>query len=331
MVKPEKGNDIRELIIKTGLNENLKKEIRQAYQHLCKKVGVNNLDVAVRSSATAEDLPEASFAGQQETFLNVQGEEELLDTCLKCFASLFTDRAISYRTANHFEHEKVKLSIGVQQMVRSDLASSGVIFTLDPETGAKNVILLTSAYGLGENVVAGRVDPDEFLVSKPLLSKASLPIIRRKLGAKQQRMVYSTHKDARTINKEVSEVDRNNFSLSDEEIIQLSQWSKTIEDYYSTLNQKDTPMDIEWGKDGITGKLFILQARPETVHTSYKAVAEVMSLQKKSQVLIQGSAVGAKIGVGTVRIINNVSELKNFKQGEILVSEMTDPDWEPVM
>jgi pyruvate,water dikinase len=222
--------------------------------------------VAVRSSATAEDLPEASFAGQQETFLNVQGERDVLEACLNCFASLFTDRAISYRVAHGFDHRKVKLSVGVQRMVRSDLGAAGVIFTLDTETGARNVVLITSAYGLGENVVGGRVDPDEFLVSKPLLELAKAPILRRKVGAKQLRMVYAAHGTRRTKNVEVSRMDRERLSIEDADVIQLARWASLIEAYYGELHGRETPMDIEWGKDGKTGELFILQARPETVH-----------------------------------------------------------------
>lgn len=326
------GRDIRSLIRSAGLPKDVAEQIKKAYRELCKQTIVNDVDIAVRSSATAEDLPEASFAGQQETFLNVRGEEDLLDACLNCFASLFTDRAISYRVGGGFEHRKVRLSIGVQQMVRSDLASSGVIFTLDTETGARNVILITSAYGLGENVVGGRVDPDEFLVLKPLLDKAKNPIIKRKVGAKQLRMVYETHGTKRTKNIDVSQLEKQNFSLNDSEVIQLGKWAKAIEDYYSAINRRDTPMDIEWGKDGKTGKLFILQARPETVHASRGLKdTEVMTLQKRSKILLSGKAVGSKIGVGPARIVNDVSELHLFQEGEILVADMTDPDWEPVM
>ncbi|NJM10205.1 MAG: phosphoenolpyruvate synthase, partial [Bdellovibrionaceae bacterium] len=253
------GNKVREWVRAAGIPQEVRVEIHAAYAKLCSQVGVENLDVAVRSSATAEDLPDASFAGQQETFLNIRGEDQLLTACLNCFASLFTDRAISYRTNKGFEHDKVRLSVCVQQMVRSDLSSSGVIFTLDTESGARNVILLTSAYGLGENVVAGRVDPDEFLISKPLLGKAPNPILRKKLGSKQLKMVYSGHGSRTTKNLEVSEVEREAFSISDSDAVRLCEWAATIESYYSELNRRDTPMDIEWGKDGRTGELFILQ------------------------------------------------------------------------
>lgn len=326
------GREIRELIRATGLSTDISTAIRNAYTELCQLVGLEDVDVAVRSSATAEDLPAASFAGQQETFLNVRGAEAVIEACLNCFASLFTDRAISYRTTNGFDHRKVRLSIGIQQMIHSDRASSGIIFTLDTETGARNVILISSAYGLGENIVGGRVDPDEFLILKPMLETARVPIIRKKLGSKQLRMVYSTHGTRRTKNVEVSRVDQEKFSLTNEEIIELARWSLIIEDYYSKLNKKDTPMDIEWAKDGVTDELYILQARPETVHSIQKPhEAEVMSLKKRSAVILKGKAVGAKIGSGPARVVNEVTDLKSFKQGEVLVADMTDPDWEPVM
>lgn len=320
------AREVREQIRSHGLPSDIKTDIRNAYIELCQLVGIEDVDVAVRSSATAEDLPGASFAGQQETFLNIRGVESLLEACLNCFASLFTDRAISYRSSHGFDHRKVRLSIGVQQMVHSDLASSGVIFTLDTETGARNVILITSAYGLGENIVGGRVDPDEFLVLKDVLETARVPIIKRKLGAKQFRMVYSTHGSRRTKNIEVSQEDQMKYSLQDHEIVKLANWSLIIEDHYST------PMDIEWAKDGVTGELYILQARPETVYAIQKPEeAQIMSLEKRSEIILKGRAVGAKIGAGTVRVVNHVSELKKFQQGEVLVTDMTDPDWEPVM
>lgn len=326
------GRDVRELIRSRGLSTDISTDIRNAYTELCQLVGLEDVDVAVRSSATAEDLPEASFAGQQETFLNVRGSEAVLEACLNCFASLFTNRAISYRSAHGFNHRKVRLSIGIQQMVHSDQAASGVLFTLDTETGARNMILINSAYGLGENIVGGRVDPDEFLVLKPVIETAHVPIIRRKLGAKQLRMVYSTHGTNRTKNIEVSKRDQQKFSITDQEVITLARWSLIIEEYYSALNKKDTPMDIEWAKDGVTGELYILQARPETVHSIRKPQeAEVMSLKKRSQVILKGKAVGAKIGAGPVRVVNDVSEIKDFQEGEVLVADMTDPDWEPVM
>ena len=330
------GHEIRALIRSTGVPEDVANEIREAYTQLCLRSGVEELDVAVRSSATAEDLPDASFAGQQETFLNIRGPEDLLVACTNCFASLFTDRAISYRFTKGFEHSKVRLSICVQQMVRSDLASSGVIFTLDTESGARNVILVNSAYGLGENIVGGRVDPDEFFVLKPLLAQlngnATVPILRRKAGLKQVKMVYSGHGSRTTKNIEVSRADQEKLSISDDDVIKLAKWALIIEQYYSKLNGRDTPMDIEWGKDGRTGELFILQARPETVHSLESALQQSsFVLNERSRVLVSGRAVGAKIGAGPVRIIKDASELDQFKNGEILVADMTDPDWEPVM
>lgn len=320
------GREVRSQIQAVGLPKDVSTAIRNAYANLCAFLGTQDIDVAVRSSATAEDLPEASFAGQQETFLNVRGEEALVQACLRCFSSLFTDRAISYRATNKFDHEKVRLSIGVQQMVRSDQAASGVIFTLDTESGSRNVVLLTSSYGLGENVVAGRVDPDEFLILKPTLATARMPIIKRSRGAKQSKMVYSSHGSRTTKVIEVPRADQEKYSLSDLEVIQLARWACDIEEYYGT------PMDIEWAKDGGTGDLFILQARPETVHSRReKKGTEVMSLERKSTILLKGRAVGSRIGAGPVRIIKDVSELKHFRQGEILVAGMTDPDWEPVM
>lgn len=330
------GHEIRTLIRSTGIPDKVAGEIREAYSQLCLRSGVEELDVAVRSSATAEDLPDASFAGQQETFLNIRGQEDLLVACANCFASLFTDRAISYRSTKGFEHSKVRLSICVQQMVRSDLASSGVIFTLDTESGARNVILVNSAYGLGENIVGGRVDPDEFFVLKPLLGQSNgkpmVPILRRKAGLKQLKMVYSGHGSRTTKNIEVSRVEREKLSISDADVIKLAEWALAIEQYYSKLNSRETPMDIEWGKDGRSGDLFILQARPETVHSLESSLQQSsFILNERSRVLVSGRAVGAKIGAGPVRIVNDVAELDQFKNGEVLVADMTDPDWEPVM
>lgn len=326
------GKKIREEILSSSIPKEISADIKNAYSSLCQLVGRDDLDVAVRSSATAEDLPEASFAGQQETFLNIQGEEELLKACLKCYASLFTDRAISYRQEHGFDHRKVLLSIGIQQMIRSDLASSGVIFTLDTESGARNVVLVTSSYGLGENIVGGRVDPDEFLVVKSLMDTSPLPIIRRKLGGKQLRMIYGGKTGERTFNKEVTALERERFSINDEEVLQLAKWAHQIEEYYSDLNHRDTPMDLEWAKDGNNNELYILQARPETVHAvEAPKEIEIMKLKKKSEILLKGKAVGTKIATGKAKLIHDVSELQDFKEGEILVAEMTDPDWEPVM
>jgi pyruvate, water dikinase len=323
---------IRSLIKEAEMPLELIDEINMAYKKLSKLVGVENCDVAVRSSATAEDLPGASFAGQQETFLNIQGETDLIHACKNCFASLYTDRAISYRVNKGFRHSDVRLSICVQRMVRSDLGSSGVIFSLDPESGARNVILVTSAFGLGENVVAGKVDPDEFIVQKDLLEIAKNPIIRRKCGAKQLRLIYSTHGTKTTKNVEVSEAERKSFSLTDHDVVQLAKWTKLIESHYTKIYGKDTPMDIEWGRDGRTGELFILQARPETVHAiDENEFLGVYELLEKSKILLNGTAVGTKIGAGAVRILKDANELSSFKSGEVLVADMTDPDWEPVM
>jgi len=326
------GQEIRHLILEMEIPEEIKKEIKISYEKLCGLCEMVDVDVAVRSSATAEDLPEASFAGQQETFLHIRGEKALLDACLNCFASLFTNRAISYRASKNIEHRKVQLSIGVQQMVRSDLSSSGVMFTIDTETGSPNIILINSSYGLGENIVGGRVDPDEFTILKPLLYSAENPILRKKRGKKQYRLKYATEGNIKTKNELVTFLDQEKFSLENSDIIQLAKWGEVIEKYYSEIYKKSTPMDIEWAKDGRTNELFILQARPETVH-SVKPKNEIieMKLKMKSKILLKGSAIGTKIGSGQVRIINDVRDLSHFREGEILVADMTDPDWEPVM
>lgn len=326
------GLTIRSMIMQKGLPKDVKKEILNAYRNLGQKLQKTNIDVAVRSSATAEDLPEASFAGQQETFLNIHNESDLLEACIKCIASLFTNRAISYRVTNKFNHRKVKISIGIQQMIHSHLASSGVIFTLDTETGADNVILVTSAYGLGENIVAGKVEPDEFMVAKPMLGIAPNPIVRKRLGSKKMRMIYSTKRGETTKNIDVSQQNREIFSIEDSEILKLADWSKKIENYFSIKNNKYTPMDIEWAKDGRSGKLFILQARPETIHGSKKTlVFEKTHLLQTGNILCEGMAVGTSIGSGKVKIIKSTNEINQIKDGDILVTEMTDPDWGPVL
>lgn len=326
------GQKIRTMIKSVKFSETLANEIKDAYRQLSQLTKMPDCDVAVRSSATAEDLPGASFAGQQETFLNVRGEEDLLTACSNCFASLFTDRAISYRVNKGFKHAQIKLSIFVQQMVRSDLAASGVIFTLDPESGAKNVILVSSAYGLGENVVGGKVDPDEFMVQKDLLGKAPLPIIRKKIGAKQMQLIYAGHGTRTTKNVEVSQALREKKSITDEDILKLATWAKIIEEHYSRIHGQDMPMDIEWAKDGRNDELYILQARPETVHTSrHETLNESFHLLEKSEVILKGRAVGTRIGAGWVRVVHDVDELSDFQPGEVLVTDMTDPDWEPVM
>lgn len=327
----EAGRKARELMRRTGIPVEVKDEIARAYMELEEKLG-KNVAVVVRSSATAEDLPDASFAGQQESFINVRGVLDLLDACLDCFASLFTDRAISYRIDKGFDHMAVRLSIGVQQMVRSDLACSGVMFTLDPESGHKNVVLITSAWGMGENIVQGRVDPDEIIVFKPTLGTAPDPVIRRKVGAKQCKMILREHSAERTQNLDVLPHESEILSLSDKEAIQLAKWGVKIEEHYSQRHGHWTPMDIEWAKDGLTGELFIVQARPETIHkqATYNRIV-TYELQKPGQPLLSGRAVGDAVGTGVARVINSPKELHKFEEGDVLVADMTDPDWEPIM
>ncbi len=328
----ERGKKIRSLIYNAKIPDDLQKEIIISYKKLCDEYGPNT-DVAVRSSATAEDLPNASFAGQQETFLNIRGEDLLIDACKKCFASLYTDRAISYRVDKGFDHLSVALSIGVQKMVRSDLASSGVIFSIDTETGFKDAILITGAYGLGETVVQGTVNPDEFYVFKPTLKTGFRPIIQRKLGTKEIKMIYASETDSEsTVVNPVPLEDRNRFCLNDDEILTLAKWTTIIEDHYSQKAGYFKPMDIEWGKDGKTGELFILQARPETVQSQKDInVLESYVLLDKKEPIVKGTSVGSKIGAGPVHVIESVNDIRRFRKGEILVSDMTDPDWEPIM
>ena len=327
----EIGKKARETILRAELPDNLKEEIANAYKKLCRQYGANT-DVAVRSSATAEDLPDASFAGQQETYLNIRGEHALMDACKKCFASLFTDRAISYRVDKGFSHFKVSLSVGVQKMVRSDKACSGVMFSIDTETGFKDAVLINAAYGLGENVVQGSVNPDQFYVFKPTLMKGFRPIISKKLGSKKMKMIYSKNKANPTINVKVPEKERLRFVLSGDEILKLSKWACIIEDYYSKKARKFKPMDMEWAKDGVTNELFIVQARPETVQSQRNMnVLEEYVLKEKSAVILTGLSVGMKIGSGKAHVIKNVKDIKNFRHGEILITEKTDPDWEPIM
>ena len=328
----EKGRKARETILKAEFPKELKDEISTAYKKLCKQYGANT-DVAVRSSASAEDLPTASFAGQQETYLNIRGEHALIDSTKKCFASLFTDRAISYRVDKGFSHFKVSLSVGVQKMVRSDKACSGVMFSIDTETGFKDAVLINAAYGLGENVVQGSVNPDQFYVFKPALQKGFKPIISKKLGSKKIKMIYSKNgaKHA-TKNIEVAHKERFKFVLNDNEILKLSKWAIIIEDYYSKKARKFKPMDMEWAKDGITNELYIVQARPETVQSQKNLnILEEYILKEKSPVILTGLSVGMKIGAGKAHVIKNVKDIKSFRQGEILITEKTDPDWEPIM
>lgn len=328
-----RGKKVREIILKAPFPADLEKVIISSYNDLCKSYKQTNVDVAVRSSATAEDLPDASFAGQQETYLNISGPEALIEACHRCFASLFTDRAISYRQDKGFNHFDVYLSIVVQKMVRSDSASSGVMFTMDTESGFDKVVLVTGAWGLGENVVQGAVNPDEFYIFKPTLATGHKPVIHKKLGLKQKKMIYNTGPNAKEPVRNVitTKVERNSFVLSDDELITLAKWACAIEKHYNKN------MDIEWAKDGDgktvgSGNLFIVQARPETVHSQRKANSyETYVLKGTSKVLVTGTAVGAKIGRGELNIIENASEITKFKPGQVLVTDMTDPDWEPIM
>lgn len=320
----KRGERIRSLISTATCPAELDQEIRAAYRGMESKYG-KNVDVAVRSSATAEDLPTASFAGQQMTYLNVRGEDELVGKVMECFASLFTNRAISYRVDKGFDHSSVYLSVGVQKMVRSDLACSGVIFSIDTETGFRDVVYITAAYGLGENVVQGTVNPDQFYVFKPTLKTGFRPIVERKLGTKEKKMVYKGD-GIGTEQKKVPVEAQREFVLSDDEVLTLAEWACIIEEHYGL------PMDIEWAKDGGTGELFIVQARPETVHSQMDtAMLRTYVLEEEGELLLTGEAVGTKIGQGEVNVIEASSEIHQFKRGQVLVTDMTDPDWEPIM
>jgi pyruvate, water dikinase len=326
------GQRLREMIYEAPLPEDLASEIVAAYHHLCEQYG-DDTDVAIRSSATAEDLPSASFAGQQESYLNIRGNAQLLDACRRCFASLFTDRAISYRIDQGFDHFKVALSIGVMKMVRSDLAASGVMFTIDTETGFRDVVLINGAYGLGENVVQGAVNPDEFYVFKPTLKGGFSPIVGKKLGEKKIKMIYGRGgSKVVTRNIEVPEQERRLFCLSDEEVLELSRYAMTIEEHYSRKLGHWQPMDIEWAKDGITGELYIIQARPETVQSQRALdLLEVYRLEEKGTVVATGTSVGEKIAGGPARVITDLHRLSEFRPGDILLADTTTPDWEPIM
>jgi len=348
----ERGRLARSLVLHTPFPPELEAAITQTYLKLCDRYNGSSdfcdrlapdqqeeckrysghTDVAVRSSATAEDLPDASFAGQQETYLNVYGVNAVLEACHKCFASLFTDRAISYRTIKGFSHFDVALSVGVQKMVRSDLATSGVMFTIDTETGFKHAALVTAAYGLGENVVQGAVNPDEYLVFKPTLKTGYKPILEKRLGSKEIKMVYDLGGSKLTKNIPVPEPDRKKYALSDQEILALAKWACIIEDHYSAVRGVYTPMDIEWAKDGLTGELFIVQARPETVQSQKStSVLRNYKLQGTGEVIVTGRAVGEMIGQGKARVILDVQKIDQFQPGEVLVTNKTDPDWEPIM
>ncbi len=327
------GAIIREWIMYSELPEDLAEEIVTAYRTLGEEYGPNP-DVAVRSSATAEDLPAASFAGQQDTYLNIRGVPHLLTTCRQVFGSLFTDRAISYRTHHGFAHMDVALSIGIQKMVRSDLGASGVIFTIDTETGFRDVVFITSAYGLGENVVQGKVNPDEFYVSKTMLGKGFRPILKRQLGEKAIKMIYTSDTAAgiSTRNVRVRREEREQFSLNDDEILELARGAIVIEKHYSEKSGHPMPMDIEWAKDGRSGDLFIVQARPETVQSlADTRYHETYSLKTRGRLIVSGKSVGGKIAAGRARVIFEATQMGDLKPGEILVTDITDPDWEPVM
>jgi pyruvate,water dikinase len=327
-----RGHAARVAILDMPLPKELRDAVITAYEKLCERLGYEP-ELAVRSSATAEDLPEASFAGAAETFLNVRGREALLRAVHQCFASLFTDRAISYRARLGYDHLRVAISVGVQPMVRSDKASSGVIFTLDTESGFRDVVLISSSYGLGEYVVQGVVTPDEWLVFKPTLKTGHRPIVSRRLGTKEVRLVYGDGSRT-TCSESTPASERKRYSLSDDEVLTLARWACVIEEHYSAQAGHPQPMDIEWAKDGTTGELFIVQARPETVHSSKatQASAEIYRLTgEHGSSLVTGQAVGEKIGTGRVRIVREAAELQEVKDGEVLVARLTDPDWEPVM
>jgi pyruvate,water dikinase len=320
------GKEIRGWIVDTALPGDLEQAIREAYIKLCKDAGATDIAVAVRSSATAEDLPDASFAGQQETFLNVVGIDDVLHKVKEVFASLYNDRAIAYRVHQGFKHEDVFLSAGVQLMVRSDVGAAGVLFTLDTESGFRDVVFVTGSYGLGEMVVQGAVNPDEFYVFKPTLNQGKPAVLRRSLGAKQQRMVYSDQPGERVRIEETPVADRNRFCIDDKDVEELSRQSLVIEKHYGR------PMDIEWAKDGNTGKLYIVQARPETVKSrAHATVLERFQLNERGKVLTEGRAIGQKIGSGKARVIRSLADMSKVQPGDVLVADMTDPDWEPVM
>jgi pyruvate,water dikinase len=327
----ERGQAVRQAILNATLPADLQTVIGDAYRQLQGGSAVP-LDVAVRSSATAEDLPDASFAGQQETYLNVHGTAALLETCKRCFASLFTDRAISYRVDKGFDHFKVALSIGVQRMVRSDLACSGVMFTIDTESGFRDAVMISAAYGLGENVVQGSVTPDEYLVFKPTLKTGHRPVLQKTVGSKEFKLIYDTGGGKMVKNVPVAPGDRAKLALTDDEVLELARWACIVEDHYSAKRGQHAPMDLEWAKDGITGELFIVQARPETVQSRKDLdVLEAYVLSTRSKVLTSGRSVGAKIATGRVRVIKSAEFIGQFQEGEVLVTDKTDPDWQPIM
>ena len=320
------GREIRDWVITAPLPAALEKDVRDAYAKLCADAGAENVSVAVRSSATAEDLPDASFAGQQETYLNVSGIEAVLTKVREVFASLYNDRAIAYRVHHGFKHEDVFLSAGVQLMVRSDIGASGVLFTLDTESGFRDVVFITGSYGLGEMVVQGAVNPDEFYVHKPTLRAGRPAVLRRQIGAKQLKMIYSDQPGELVKTVDTSAEERGRFCITDAEIEELARQSLTIEKHY------DRPMDIEWAKDGNTGKLYIVQARPETVKSrDHVNKLERYSLSKRGELVAEGRAIGHKIGAGRARVVKSLDDMNRVEAGDVLVTDMTDPDWEPVM
>lgn len=326
-----RARELRFLLRSAPIPSLLDRQIRDAYRILCAQEQ-RQVEVAVRSSATAEDLPNASFAGQQETYLNIQGEDELLLACRRCFASLFTERAISYRAHQGFDHMKVALSVGVQKMVRSDLACAGVMFSIDTESGFRDVVLITGAYGLGENVVQGTVNPDEFYVFKPTLLEGYKPIIAKHLGNKKIKMIYGDDEKHPVKNVPVGRHQQLSFTLSEDEILTLAKWACAIEQHYSHRAGSDLPMDIEWAKDGLTGELYIVQARPETVISQRcQQALQHYSLTDKGEILAKGRAVGQAVGQGPARIIVSAEDISKFRDGEVLITDSTDPDWEPIM
>lgn len=327
-----RGAKIRDLISHASMPPELEEEITSSYARLSQRYEESLLAVAVRSSATAEDLPDASFAGQQDTYLNIRGTGQLIECIKRVYASLFTNRAISYRVDKGFDHMKVALSAGIQKMVRSDLASAGVMFSIDTETGFKNAVFITGAYGLGENVVQGAVSPDEAYVFKPTLKEGYKPVLSRHLGDKNIKMVYSESLKNPTKNVPVPLDEQKKYCLNEEELIALAQYAVTIEEHYSALAGKNQPMDIEWAKDGRSGELFIVQARPETVHARQdKNSIDNYKLEKPGNILVEGKSVGRKIATGIARIIKDASQIHELEPGEVLITDMTDPDWEPIM
>jgi pyruvate, water dikinase len=327
----QRGHAVRQAIRSATLPKDLQEQVATSYRQLQGSSALP-LDVAVRSSATAEDLPDASFAGQQETYLNVQGEAALLETCARCFASLFTDRAISYRVDKGFDHFKVGLSIGVQRMVRSDLACAGVMFTIDTESGFRDAVLISAAYGLGENVVQGSVTPDEYTVFKTTLKTGHRPILQKTVGSKEFKLIYDTGGGKMVKNVPVAPGDRAKLALTDDEVLELARWGCIVEDHYSATRGAAAPMDLEWAKDGNTGELFIVQARPETVQSRRNpSVLETYRLGQRSAVLASGRSVGGKIASGRVRVITSAQFIDRFQAGEVLVTDKTDPDWQPIM